>query len=116
MQTVNIEKKKLLDILKKNRKQHEKEYNEALVGYHQKVVSGLKQALADAISGKKYMNDLDLTSPQEHLGEYDSNLRMLELSADKIITLTQFEFNQFVMDLWVWKDQFSTTNAFYSSH
>ena len=78
-------------------------------------MAGLKQALADAISGKKYVDDLQLNSPQEHLDEYYSNIRMLELSADKVITLTQFDFNSFVMDEWGWKQQFTLTNALYSS-
>ena len=40
---------------------------------------------------------------------------MLELSVDDVITLSETEFDQLVMDEWNWKQSFVATSSFYKS-
>jgi hypothetical protein len=45
--------------------------------------------------------------------DYDRVIRMLEMTVDEIITIGAVEFQQYVMDDWTWKEQFTASNSAY---
>lgn len=118
MNSVKIERKKLLDIVTENRAKHVEQYLEAIEDY--KVASlkiakeNLKIAKTGNIESLKLTKTLP-TAPVSYEHNYARAIRMLELSAEDIIELEQSIFNQLVLDEWGWKQQFATLAAMYKS-
>lgn len=111
--TTTIKRKKLLEILRKNRDKHLKVFEEAWKGYHEAVVDELEHALADARSGKQIFRQTRLVQPLNQTREYDAAIRMLELNTADEVSLEEREFNQLVMDRWSWAKQFSASTSAY---
>lgn len=115
MRSVKIDREELLDILQKNREQHVKDYNEALVGYREDAIKELNANLAEAMAGKEIKHHISVIRPTSYEDSYNTVIRMLELSIDSSIELTMQEFQQYVEDKWSWKDAFTSTTAFYAA-
>ncbi len=115
MNKVRINKEKLLNQLQKNRNEHKVIYEEAMAGWEEQVVKGLKKALKKAEAGKEYITDLDLETPPCHLDEYDNIIERVNWHEDEIIELDHREFNQFVLDKWDWQHYFLMSASSYSS-
>jgi hypothetical protein len=114
MDKVKIKKNELLEIVTKNRAEHRSIFEKALEGYKAQVIAELEVMLAEAKSGKRIRRHVQLEEPMDQTKEYDRVVRMLELSQDDIIELTQSEFSQYVMDDWRWKDQFLASASTYA--
>lgn len=104
MDTVNIEKQRLLAVVTENRELHAQVYSEAMEGW--------KEAMKDwFIEGARIVADggtperLAFTEvePQNHSDDYDQIITMLEMSVDEVIELEDHQFAQYVMDRWNWK-------------
>lgn len=118
MQTVNIDRVKLLEIVKENRTKHIAEFKDAMKGYRAAYIGRLNDVLevADTDNGLLERDILrNLPEPENHEKEYDRVIRMLELSADPLIELSDHEFNQYVLDEWVWAARAKLSNSYYSA-
>lgn len=117
MQKVAVKRDDVLGVLRTNKEDHSRIYNEALEQYKKTVCEVLTKALAAA----QRKDDVDfaeivgLSKPFNHLKEYDRAIKMLEMSTDERVELTQQEFSQLVMDDWGWQRQFLVSNSRYSS-
>ena len=115
MKNVKIERLKLLNIVIENKQKHIAEFAEAVVDYKaavQKICKfNLAEIDADRIDSLKEVPD----QPQSYETSYTRAIRMLELSADDIIEVDELTFNQLVLDEWLWKQSFTTSNSFYKS-
>jgi len=116
MQTVKIRKNEFIESLRKNRKAHKKEYDEAHAAYRKAAILQLEKNLQDARDGKDVQRHLNLPVPEDHTEDYDRELRMVEMSAENVIELNSHEFDQYVMDNWNWKQAVSATNLFYKAN
>ena len=114
MDSVKIDRIKLLDVLKTNRTEHEQTVNEAFTKYRELVIVELDKMIAEARSGKKIRRAIDLIEPMDMTDTYDTAILMLEMSIDKHIELTTMEFQQYVEDKWHWSNQFDCSNAVYT--
>ncbi|HET8688784.1 MAG TPA: hypothetical protein VFM18_19375 [Methanosarcina sp.] len=118
MNSVKVNKKELLEILRANKEKHVTEFNEAVSDYKAGVAKLAKANLKLANSG-----DLDKfkqirgvpNAPTSYETSYSRAIRMLELSVEEVIEVGEHEFNQLVLDEWDWKHNFTTSNAFYKS-
>lgn len=115
MNDIKVKKSELLDVLKKNRKQHRQIFLEATEGYRKAAIAELDSMLADAKDGRKIRRSLSLTEPQDQTRDYDRAIRMMEMSQDDIIELDESDFAQYVLDDWSWKRQFLFSNSAYSA-
>jgi hypothetical protein len=115
MRSINIEKEKLLTILKANKEEHVKTFDEAITGYKAIVIAALEESLALARSDKIYRTSIDIDKPRSHENDYNSIIRMLEMSADEIIQLDEREFHYYVEDQWGWQKDFLMSGAMYSN-
>lgn len=115
MEKVKIKKDELLKVVQQNRQEHRSIFEKALEGYKNQVIAELEVMLAEAREGKRIRRRVELDEPCDQTKEYDRVIRMLELSQDDIIELTQPEFSQYVMDDWRWKDQFIATSRSYTT-
>lgn len=111
-----IEKKKLLDILAKNKKAHRGIFEEAVDGYRKKAISTLEENLKLVKANKKHrLVNFYLQVPEDHTRDYERAIKMIEMTTDQEILLGEQEFKSFVMDDWSWAAQFYASNSLYSA-
>lgn len=120
MHAVKINRLELLEIVRTNKEKHIAEFNEAVEDYKKAVIKVAETNLALAQTG-----DLDKISknirsspsrPSSYEKEYGRGIRMLELSVEEVIDVTEDVFNQLVLDEWSWKNSFTATSASYKSY
>jgi hypothetical protein len=110
---IRVNRDELLEALRKNRAAHREMFERAAVGYRKRAIEELDASLQDAKAGKKIRRSIGLVEPMDQTKDYDRVIRMLEMTVDQIVTIGAQEFQQYVMDDWSWKEQFTTSNAAY---
>lgn len=115
MENVRVNKSEILDILKKNREDHRKIFLEALTGYRATAIKLLEERLELAKSGKRIELTFRLQQPIDQTRDYDRAIKMLEMSINEDIELTEEDFAMYVLDDWGWKRNFLSVNSTYSS-
>lgn len=113
MEKVKVEKKALLDAVRKNRESHRGLFLKACDGYRAECIKRLDEALNDAKANKRIVMAFGLAEPVDMTKEYDRIIRMLEMSVDDTVELTTEEFAQYVMDDWRWAAHARATNSTY---
>lgn len=114
MQTVKVKKNRLLEALRINKENHLKIFNEAQVGYRKRVIQELDDMAKKARAGERVPTFWQLAAPVNQTPEYERAILMLEMSVDEEVTLTQQEFQCYVMDRWAWRQKFLEDNSVYS--
>lgn len=115
MKSVRVDASKLLEILRKNREVHIKEFNEAVTEHRAKVIEQMKKNLTQAEDGGKLVCAISLPEPKSYESSYNLAIKMLEMSLDKEIELSYDEFQQYVEDEWGWKNSFTATASLYKT-
>ena len=114
MDSVKVDRVKLLETIRENREKHRTVFLEAIEGYKEAVIEALEKRLTDAKKNKRVSHIIQLVQPMDQTKEYDKIIRMLEMSIEQNIELSDREFAQYVMDDWTWKHQFLVSNSGYS--
>lgn len=114
MENIRVSKNKLLEILKKNKQLHREIFIGAQKVYRNEVISVLDKMLAEARAGKNIKHNVDLIAPEDHSGDYDRVIQMLELALDDTITLSERDVQQYVMDKWSWSHGWAASNVQYT--
>ena len=130
MNLITVEKKRILEIIKRNKENHVEEYKEAMKGYRVGVVAGLEKlmgniqdmsnevelSLEEARNGGKlktsfsldvYSPFTDLIKPESHEKEYETVIGMIELDTGVEVELDRGEYRNYVQDDWDWSDSFN---------
>lgn len=118
MRSVKMNKDELLKIVRENKIKHVKEYEEAVGDYKALVykIASDNLVLARTEDLDKFKEIKSLPSaPRSYQNDYTRAIRMLELSVDTVIELEDDVFNQLVLDEWVWKQSFTTSNVMYKT-
>lgn len=116
MDTVRVNKEELLAKLRENRDQHVKDYKEAVVEYRKAALTEITAMLKQAKSKTdKITRSVVAPEPVSYEGSYTTAIRMLEMSVDEEIELSQSEFSQYVEDNWQWRNSFAATTLSYKS-
>tara|TARA_Y100000310_G_scaffold334748_1_gene415162 strand:+ start:63 stop:530 length:468 start_codon:yes stop_codon:yes gene_type:complete len=116
MHTVKIDTMELLAKLTANLATHCEEYEEAMTAYKDEVVGQMEENLSAMESAEtpeeiaKATTSVHLSTPKLMKDEYETAIRMLEMSVDENTELTTEQFEQFVMDKWHWKDMLSNSH------
>lgn len=110
---IRVKRDDLLDALRKNRDAHRDTFEQAATGYRKRAIEELDASLQDAKAGKKIRRSIGLVEPMDQTKDYDRVIRMLEMTVDDVVTIGATEFQQYVMDDWSWKEQFTASNAAY---
>ena len=118
MNSIKMERVKLLEIVRENKEKHIAAYNESVEDYKAAVLKIAKRNHFLAKTGdlnqigqmKKFPNH-----PVSYEDNYTKAIRMLELSVEDVIDIEEHIFNQLVLDEWGWKQQFVATGALYKS-
>ena len=113
MRTIKVNKEKLLEKIQENKKNHIKKYKEALVAYKEEALKQLEILAERAKEGETDL-DLDLTPPVNEADSYDKLLVQFEWEVEKLVELSQEEFNQYVHDETDFAITANFSNSFYS--
>lgn len=113
---LSFDKQTVIDTVKTNREKHKKEYEEAVLGYRQKMKEWAEEIYKTVfVSGEEPKNrNCPYPKPQHHLAEYDRLLKLLEMCTDTSLTLSHNEFDNFIMDKWDWSRGFATVTSMYA--
>lgn len=117
MQNITVEKARLLEALKNNKKTHVDDFNLAWEGFMKQAqmnVEELLKALKKAPRGQAPQLYIGLEAPRNHEHDYQRAIEMCDWETGDQIDLTEEEFQQFVQDDWNWKHQFNTSNQLYT--
>lgn len=112
--TTRVDKAQLLEILKKNRAQHKKIFEEAVEGYRTEMLKRLEGFIVEVKEGRLLTRSIGLPVPINETPSYDTAIRMLEMGTDAVIELSAQDFACLVEDKWEWKRNFILSNSAYS--
>jgi hypothetical protein len=118
MNSVKVDRKKLLKIVTDNKEKHITDFNESVEDYKAAVIKLAEANLELVKTGdlEKIAKTKPMPSkPVSYENNYTRAIRMLELSVEKEIDVEEDIFNQLVLDEWAWKNQFVATGALYKS-
>lgn len=113
MKDVRVRKVDLLEKLRGNMAKHRGFFLKAQEGFRREVIGVMERRLEDARCGKKVRLVIQLEEPEDQTSAYNRAITMLEMSTDDIVTVTEIEFREYVMDDWSWKSQFNISNCKY---
>jgi hypothetical protein len=113
MKVVKVAKARLLEQLTQNLEQHQREYAEALRGYQDRLVHVLTRRLERAKKRLTISHTIELEVPEDHSGDYQRTLAMLEWVTDEHLELDRQEFRCYALDEWKWKNHFREVHADY---
>ena len=113
MQT-NVACDQLIDILRRNREKHHDLYLVAMNEWRDQVVEELSQFTDRLMKGDKVLIRSRLPVPEDHTEDYDTAIKMLELSVDDTIELSEHDIEEYVMDRWGWYASFAANTLRYT--
>lgn len=126
MKEVKVSRAKLLVVLIENKRQHIADYLEAVEEYKVAALEAIAKGVAKLnaqIETVKAMTpktvehirwaSVTLSIPVSHESEYNRAIRMVEMSVDEEIVLSEKEFTKYVLDEWDWKSDFENTKMSY---
>lgn len=116
MQTVTVDKAKLLETLHTNRETHRGFFEKALEGYQKRALDILTNHIKLIKAGKVEKIYVMLPEPSDHTDDYDRAIATLEWTVFDEVELTIKEFDMYVRDNWAWKNEFTTTNSLYTNN
>lgn len=116
MDTIRINRDKLLTTLQENRDKHRAEFETALAVWTEEAAGALRKAADNAAKGDVNVNPLaDLPKPQNYLKSYNDAITRLEYEVRDEIELDDREFSAWVQDDWNWRGQFVGTTSLYNN-
>lgn len=114
MDSVKVDKNKLLEKLKENRELHKREYDQAVIKHRNEVIAELQKRLRDVEAGEKIDLNFNLPTPREFLDTFDEAIAMLEWEKDDVIDLDRTDFSRYVLNQWEWRQQFQAATSMYN--
>lgn len=111
---IQANKNEVLVALRENRDRHKKIVTEAKEGFIKEAEKLLSKKLAQAKEGKIRHLSVKLTAPVDYSHEYDTAIRMLELSTESQIEMTTQMVQCYIEDRWEWVNTFTSINSSYS--
>lgn len=94
---ITIKKSDLLTKIKENKENHIKEYDQAVIDYKKEATLQLESQLK-AVSEGSLKAHLQLITPVNNSEQYDKVIKMFEWELKDEVTLSQDEFNEYVLD------------------
>lgn len=115
MDNVTVEKSILIQELEKNYTAHKQEHQEAYEAWRTAKLIELKNWREALSHSEEIPEHSTLMRPVSYAKEYERAIKMVKMSVDEQIYLTQRDFSRYIMDEWEWVDTFNSVNSFYKS-
>jgi hypothetical protein len=114
--TVKVEKAKVLETLRQNKKIHHEEYEEAMNGWIVKAKEKMLDIITQLQSEKARETKIEihLPKPVSFEKEYEKTIKMIELEISNEIEISNEEFEKFFLDEWEWKHNFLSNTMMYN--
>src|SRR5262245_18528440 len=117
METVTVNKQRLLETLEDNRETHMPDFDLAWEGFRTKAAENLEAKLA-ALKAAPHATKVDiwvnLEPPEDHAADYDRAMQTLDWHQGEEFELSEAEFRQYVQNQWAWADRFTISNRLYT--
>ena len=116
LDTVKVDRGKLLETLKENKARHVAEYDEAVVEYRKAAEKALRKRAIEIRDGETLKKEVDgLPAPLSFADDYDRAIAMTEWSESETLDLDEHTFRSWVLDEWNWRVQFAGTTSLYNA-
>lgn len=110
-----IKKAKLLEILQRNRKDHEASYDTAVEKYRALAIEQLEKQCERMRAAKAPLRvSFTLPVPEKHLSDYDRVIEMVNLDTRDEIELTEDDAAKYLMNHWEWERSFLSNTVAYA--
>lgn len=110
---VEVDRLRLIEQMKENRKKHVEEYEAAMMVYRKAIVEYLKDQVALAEAGQDVNHTLQIARPESHEEDYSEAILMLEWSVSEHVRLDGREFARYVQNNWEWSEAFIANTRAY---
>ena len=110
--TINVNKTQLIVKIKENKAAHIKAYQKAVTAYKAEALKQLKELTEKVKKGELNVR-LDLISPVDNTEKYDKLLKMFEWEVNDEVSLTQYQFNEYILDETTYTAQALYSNTAY---
>ncbi len=111
---IHANKEDVLKVLRDNLVRHKQIVAEAKEGFLKEAERLLTEKLAVVKAGKIKVLSVGLSTPADYSYEYETAIKMLELSIEPTLEMTTEMVQCYMEDRWQWQRQFTTTNSAYS--
>lgn len=138
-QNIKVSGAELLKALRENKQKHDEIFASALEGYYKAVQDEIETKKTTLASVAVELSNFEFSQqqtdkkpvrfttklpiydifnirtafPENHEDDYARAIRMVELSAIEYFSLTESEFNRYVMNNWEWKEKFLLSSSQY---
>lgn len=112
---ITVVKKDLIVKIKANREEHRSIFDEAIVGYRAYVTDKLEERIKRLEAGQTIEESFRFAVPEDHTGDYDRVIAMLEMDTNEEITLEEDLYACYVDNDWAWAKNFALQNAGYTT-
>jgi len=112
---VKLTKDELLHNVRENLDKHKVDVAEALSlrrGTIAKTFANLLEEMEFDVDFQP-KEHLSFPMPKDHSEDYKKAIRMIEMTTDEVIELTESQFDKLVMDNWGWKSDLIATSSVY---
>ena len=112
---VKVKKCELLEVLNKNLVNHIEDVLDALSLRRSEMKEYFANTLLRMDKDDNYdaKENINFAKPIDSSDDYRKAIRMVEMTQDEIIELSEDQFDKLVMDNWDWKQALTMTSAMY---
>lgn len=110
-----METYKLLDYLESNKKNHIKNYNDAVLNYRKKFEDRCRNEFDKMKNNENYVPKIseNLNPPVNYIEQYDNAIAMLKMHIGPDIEIDEKDYKKFIKDEWEWSYNFLSSNSKY---
>lgn len=112
--TINADTKKVLEILRRNREEHQSMLKDARIGYLKEAKQAILRKLEQLKEDKIVELVFRLKPPEDYTLVYDTVIHALELHVDPNIELEGDQVRHLMMNEWDWMDSWLISNSGYA--
>lgn len=115
MNSVKLTKEELLSNVIANLDKHKIDVSDALELRRETIAKSFKQQLKEMEFDVDFQpkEHLSFPMPKDHSEDYKKAIRMIEMTTDEVIELSESQFDKLVMDNWGWKSDLIATSSVY---
>lgn len=113
MEKITVKKVELLKQLEENKANHRAKFEKAIEGWRRDSIASATAFIENIKSNRKVVGLVLDSIPKDMSSEYDTVIAMCKWNIEDTMELSQQEVQQYILDDWSWKKNWTTSNAKY---
>lgn len=113
MNTITVNKARLIETLIHNRDEHRSIFEKAQEVYRERMIEELDRALSEAKAGRKIIRAFSLPVPEDHTEDFTTAIEMMDWETGDEVELDQLTFQTYVQNQWRWAASFAGSTQVY---